>query len=175
MASPQSSQPEVVLCGIDLGSNSFHMVIARVSSRGRMTFIDRRKEYVRLAAGLQEDGTLSQEAQERALTCLARFGERIKHLSQRQVRVVGTNTFRKAKAGDFFRNAENALGKTIHVVSGHEEARLVYRGVSFSNQDLGSSISHRYLCCSFGSKPENGSKYSLVIRLHAHSCRSDRA
>jgi exopolyphosphatase/guanosine-5'-triphosphate,3'-diphosphate pyrophosphatase len=56
------------------------------------------------------------------------------------VRVVGTNTFRKAKAADFFRNAENALGKTIHVVSGHEEARLVYRGVSFSNQDLGSRL-----------------------------------
>jgi len=131
------SEAETILCGIDLGSNSFHMVIARVGSSGRFTFIDRRKEYVRLAAGLKPDGSLEVATRKRAIDCLSRFGDRLQNLSERNVRVVGTNTFRKAKDPEFIREAQEAIGKTIHIVSGHEEARLVYQGVGFSVTEPG--------------------------------------
>jgi len=113
------------------------MVVARVGKSGRFTFIDRRKEYVRLAAGLRKDGSLKKGTRERALACLSRFGDRLQMIPERNVRVVGTNTFRKAKDPEFFAQAEAAVGKSIHVVSGNEEARLVYRGVGFSVQEEG--------------------------------------
>ena len=137
---PYPSEKETILCGIDLGSNSFHMVVARVGSSGRFTFIDRRKEYVRLAAGLKEDGSLDEETRQRAIDCLSRFGDRLQHLPERNIRVVGTNTFRKAKDPVFFKDAQKAIGKTIHIVSGHEEARLVYQGVGFSVPDSGTRL-----------------------------------
>ena len=135
--SSHPGQQETILCGIDLGSNSFHMVVARVGKSGQFTFIDRRKEYVRLAAGLRKDGSLKKGTRERALACLSRFGDRLQMISERNVRVVGTNTFRKAKDPEFFAQAEAALGKSIHVVSGNEEARLVYQGVGFSVHEDG--------------------------------------
>ena len=126
-------QKETIFCGIDLGSNSFHMVIARVNAKGRFTFIDRRKEYVRLAGGLLPDGTIEPETRSRALECLSRFKDRLSTLPERHIRVVATNTFRKAKDPGFFREAQECIGRTIHVVSGLEEARW-YRGV-VSNRD----------------------------------------
>ena len=131
---------ETLFCGIDLGSNSFHMVIARISEKGRFTFIDRRKEYVRLAGGLLPDGTIEPETRARALDCLSRFRDRLTSLPERHVRVVATNTFRKAKDPTFFREAQKCIGRTIHVVSGLEEARLVYRGVEVSNRDEGKRL-----------------------------------
>ncbi len=109
------------------------MKVARFEA-GRLVVIDRLREMVRLAAGLDKSGNINKASQERALACLARFGQRIRDMHADTVRVVATNTFRKArKAGKFRRRAEKALGHPIEVVSGREEARLVYSGVAHSS------------------------------------------
>lgn len=122
-----------VLAAVDLGSNSFHMVVARYS-HGQLTIVDRLREMVRLAAGLDEQGRLSKEATDRALASLARFGQRLRDMRANSVRVVGTNTLRKArrKAG-FFERAREALGHPIEIISGIEEARLIYSGVTHTS------------------------------------------
>jgi exopolyphosphatase / guanosine-5'-triphosphate,3'-diphosphate pyrophosphatase len=119
--------PSRELAAIDLGSNSFHMIVAR--DDGDLHVIDRLRERVALAEGV--DGKrIQDEAVERALRCLGRFGERIQGIPARRVRVVGTNTLRKARnAREFIRRAEEALGHRIEVISGQEEARLIYQGV----------------------------------------------
>ncbi len=125
------TEPEV-LAAVDLGSNSFHMVVARLS-HGQLTVIDRLREMVRLASGLDDDNRLDAASRDRALTCLSRFGERIRDMHAERVRVVGTNTLRKARdTGDFRDAAEGLLGHPIEVISGIEEARLIYIGASHS-------------------------------------------
>ncbi len=119
--------PEII-AAVDLGSNSFHMVVAR-NQRGNLAIIDRLREMVRLAGGLDDEGNLSEEAQQRALECLARFGQRLVDFQAHNVRAVGTNTLRRARnRRDFLAEAESALGFPIEVVAGVEEARLVYLG-----------------------------------------------
>ncbi|MBC7983316.1 MAG: exopolyphosphatase, partial [Candidatus Obscuribacterales bacterium] len=118
-----------VIAAVDLGSNSFHMVVAR-HSHGQLLIEDRLREPVRLAAGLDEHGRLEREAIDRALAALERFGQRIKTMKAEGVRVVGTNTLRQAKRrGAFMDRARAALGHPIEVISGIEEARLIYLGV----------------------------------------------
>jgi exopolyphosphatase/guanosine-5'-triphosphate,3'-diphosphate pyrophosphatase len=115
---------------IDLGSNSFHLVVAREEQHA-LTVIDREREMVRLAAGLDSENLLTPEASERALECLARFGERLRGLEPDNVRVVGTNALRKAQnSPQFIARAEQALGFSIEIISGIEEARLVYIGAA---------------------------------------------
>lgn len=123
------------IAAVDLGSNSFHMIIARVSN-GHINIIDRLKEPVRLGYGLADDGSLDDQSQRRALDCLQRFNERIKHLPHDRVRAVGTRTLRQAtNSFSFLEQAERALGFDIQVISGAEEARLVYQGVAFGLED----------------------------------------
>ncbi|MDH3885636.1 MAG: exopolyphosphatase, partial [Desulfobacterales bacterium] len=118
------------LAAVDLGSNSFHMVIARVD-HGGIQIVDRLREPVRLAAGLQEDGSLDEESQERAMACLTLFGQRLRDFWAAQVRAVGTNTLRKARnSHEVLREASEALGHRIDIIPGREEARLIYLGVS---------------------------------------------
>ncbi len=118
------------VAAVDLGSNSFHMVIARWLGHD-FQVLDRLREPVRLAEGLDVDRHLSPASQERALVCLAQFGQRLRHLEPRYLRAVATNTFRRARGlGDFRARAEAALGLPIEVLAGHEEARLVYLGVA---------------------------------------------
>jgi len=113
---------------IDLGSNSFHLVVARQEQHA-LTVIDRERDMVRLSAGLDKQNLLTRLASERALACLARFGERLRGLKPDNVRVVGTNALRKAKnSRQFIARAEKALGFSIEIISGVEEARLVYLG-----------------------------------------------
>ena len=115
---------------LDLGSNSFHLLLARFEGP-RLIVLDRHKEMVRLAAGLQEDGTLDAEAMARALAALGRMAERIRPLPKSHVRVVGTNTLRMAKnRAVFLAAAERELGVPINIISGVEEARLIYLGVA---------------------------------------------
>ncbi len=115
--------------GIDLGSNSFHLVVAR-REHGELRQIDQLKEMVRLAGGVDRKGQLSASIEQAALACLARFAERIQGLPESHIRAVGTQTFRRLKhAARFHALAEAALGAPIEVISGREEARLVYRGV----------------------------------------------
>ena len=128
------------LAAIDLGSNSFHMIVASVVD-GQLRVLDRLREMVRLAAGLDADNCLSAEAQARGLACLARFGQRLGNLPAKQIRIVGTNTLRKARNGsEFLHRAESALGHAVEVVSGIEEARLIYLGVSHGAAPAGKRL-----------------------------------
>jgi len=119
-----------VLAAIDLGSNSFHMIIARLRD-GHFQVVDRLREMVQLRAGLDENRYLSDEAQDRAIACLERFGERIRDLPHGSVRIVGTNTLRVAEnSHQFLVRARQALGHPIEIIIGQEEARLIYLGVA---------------------------------------------
>lgn len=133
-------KPPRYVAAVDLGSNSFHMIVCSLSD-GKLQTVDRLKEMVRLAAGLDKKNILDSDTQKRALACLARFGERIRDFPQDCVRVVGTSTLRNAKnAQQFLDKAEKALHHPIHVISGVEEARLIYQGVANS---VGSSAEIR--------------------------------
>lgn len=115
---------------IDLGSNSFHMVVAKYID-GRVQIVDRIKEMVRLADGLDSERRLNEEAAARGIACLERFGQRIKELPPHHVRAVGTNTLRRARnSSEFLDRARRALGHRIEVIAGREEARLIYLGVA---------------------------------------------
>ena len=119
-----------VLASVDLGSNSFHMVIARYEGE-RLHIIDKLRESIRLGAGLDEQHRITPIAQERAINCLQRFGQRLRDFSASKVRVVGTNTLRRASnSQSFIQEAQAALGHEIEIISGIEEARLIYTGVS---------------------------------------------
>ena len=118
------------IAAIDLGSNSFHMIIARWD-KGQITLLDRLREPVRLGFGLQEDGSLTEEARERALSCLERFGECLRGYPARSVRIVGTKTLRSVSdSRQFLADAEARLGSPVEIISGDEEARLIYLGVA---------------------------------------------
>lgn len=136
MTRPADSLPDV-LAAVDLGSNSFHMVVARYS-HGQLVIVDRLRETVRLAAGLDDQGRLNREAIGRALQCLQRFGQRISDMKAGRVRVVGTNTLRKARRkGAFLDRAREAIGHPIDIISGVEEARLIYLGVAHTTPSEG--------------------------------------
>ena len=123
-------QNGTLLAAIDLGSNSFRLEIGRFQS-GHIERIEYIKETVRQGNGLDEDKNLSLAAMERGWECLARFGERLHGFKKQQVRAVATQTLREAKNRDqFLQKAQTILGFAIEVVSGHEEARLIYQGVS---------------------------------------------
>jgi exopolyphosphatase/guanosine-5'-triphosphate,3'-diphosphate pyrophosphatase len=129
-----TEQASELIAAIDLGSNSFHIIICSVTD-GQLQIIDRIKEMVRLASGLNKKNILDEVTQERALACLKRFGQRIQGFPESSVHIVGTNTLRTAKnAAHFLQNAEKALGYPIHIISGIEEARLIYQGVAHSLQ-----------------------------------------
>ena len=119
-----------MLAAVDLGSNSFHMVVARYS-HGQLVIIDRLREMVRLGAGVDAEGRLDREVGARALACLERFGQRLRDMHARDVRVVGTNALRKAhRKQAFLERARAAIGHPIEIISGREEARLIYSGVA---------------------------------------------
>lgn len=127
----KKSLPDTV-ASVDLGSNSFHMIVCRVQDN-ELVVVDRLREMVRLAAGIDKEKNLSEEAQQRALDCLTRIGQRLRDLPHNSVRVVGTNTLRSAhNAQEFIEQAEERLGHTIEIISGVEEARLIYLGVAHS-------------------------------------------
>jgi exopolyphosphatase/guanosine-5'-triphosphate,3'-diphosphate pyrophosphatase len=135
-----------VLAAVDLGSNSFHMVVARYT-HGQLVIVDRLREMVRLGAGLEPDGRLNKDVAARALACLERFGQRLRDMRPDSVRVVGTNALRRAKrAQAFVERAREAIGHPIEIVSGIEEARLIYSGVSHT-MPTGSG---RRLVCDIG-------------------------
>lgn len=123
---------------IDLGSNSFHMIVAR-RSEDRLVVIDKMKDMVQLAAGLSADRMLSEEAMDRGISCLEKFGQRIHELPRQNIRAVGTNTLRQARNGtQFLSRARQALGHNIEIIAGREEARLIYIGVAnnmFNDKD----------------------------------------
>ena len=118
------------LAAVDMGSNSFRLEIGQMLN-GRYRRIDYLKETVRLGAGLDADGLLTEEAMQRGLACLARFAQRLKGYVPQQVRAVATQTLREARNRDaFLARAQTALGLPIEVISGREEARLIFCGVA---------------------------------------------
>jgi exopolyphosphatase/guanosine-5'-triphosphate,3'-diphosphate pyrophosphatase len=123
-------EPNQTYAAVDLGSNSFHLVVAR-REHGELRFIDRIREMVRLGGGLDAGGYLDLDVQKRAVDCLARFGQRLRGIPDANIRAVGTQTLRRMRnANSFLMIAETALGCPVDVIAGREEARLIYLGVS---------------------------------------------
>jgi exopolyphosphatase/guanosine-5'-triphosphate,3'-diphosphate pyrophosphatase len=127
-----------LVAAVDLGSNSFRMLVAQVvntPSGTQLRPIDTLRESVRLAAGLTENKLLGNDAYQRGLTAIRRFGERIRGFDPANVRAVATNTLRVAKnAQQFVDDAQQALGFPIEVIAGVEEARLIYIGAAHEVQ-----------------------------------------
>jgi exopolyphosphatase/guanosine-5'-triphosphate,3'-diphosphate pyrophosphatase len=128
--------PQETYAAVDLGSNSFHMIVANYAE-DQLHVVDRLKEMVRLASGLDHKNELTEDSMQVAMDCLERFGQRIREIPRSNVRAVGTNTLRKAKnADEFLSNASTALGHPIEVISGLEEARLIYQGISHNSYNI---------------------------------------
>ncbi|RMS55585.1 Exopolyphosphatase [Pseudomonas amygdali pv. photiniae] len=124
-----------LIAAIDLGSNSFHMVVAK-TNQGEIRILERLGEKVQLAAGIDEERQLTEESMQRGLDCLKRFAQLINGLPPGAVRIVGTNALREARnRNDFIHRAEEILGHPVEVISGREEARLIYLGVSHTLAD----------------------------------------
>ncbi|MDO9945755.1 exopolyphosphatase [Glaesserella parasuis] len=130
-----SEMPSREFAAIDLGSNSFHMIVARIVN-GSIQILSRIKRRVRLAEGLDEHRHLNQEAIDRGVACLALFAERLKGFSPENVKVVGTYTLRRALNNqDFLTQAQQVFPFPIKIISGQEEARLIYSGVSHTQPE----------------------------------------
>jgi len=130
MSSPRAAIPATDLAAIDIGSNSFRLEIGQLSP-GRYKRVEYLKETVRLGAGLDSNGMLMEDAASRGLACLSRFAQRLAGYPKGQVRAVATQTLREARNRDLFlARAETVLGHRIEVISGREEARLIYAGVA---------------------------------------------
>ena len=120
------------LAAVDLGSNSFRLEIGHLD-HGQIHRTEYLKETVRQGSGLDEERNLTPEAMQRGWDCLARFGERLAGFKKHHVRAVATQTLREARnRAEFLTEAERILGFPIDVVSGREEARLIYQGVAHS-------------------------------------------
>lgn len=123
-------QDGTLLAAVDLGSNSFRLEIGRYEG-GHIQRVEYHKETVRQGAGLDAERRLKADAMQRGWDCLARFAERLAGFAPQQVRAVATQTLREARNRDEFLERANAvLGHAIELVSGPEEARLIYQGVS---------------------------------------------
>ena len=125
---------------VDLGSNSFHMVIARVVD-GAMQIIGRLKQRVHLADGLDANSVLDEDAMERGLSCLSLFAERLQGFEPSSVCIVGTHTLRQARnAAEFLKRAEQVIPYPIEIISGNEEARLIFMGVEHTQPEKGRKL-----------------------------------
>ena len=128
---------EELLAAIDMGSNSFHLAIARVD-HGEVKKVASMSEKVQLAAGLDENKNLTEAAQQRGLACLSRFVGRLCSVQPNRLRIVATNALRQAKNGhEFIQKAAEILPKHIEIIAGREEARLIYLGVSLTMVNSG--------------------------------------
>nr|WP_298059399.1 exopolyphosphatase [uncultured Halomonas sp.] len=131
-----SSAPQR-LAAIDLGSNSFHLLVANYQHE-RLQVVARLGEKVQLAAGLDDDGLLSEEAMQRALDCLGRFAPFLSDITNANLRIVGTNALRDAHNSQaFIERAEAQLGHAIEIIAGREEARLIYLGAAHALAETG--------------------------------------
>lgn len=129
---PSPSPTDLTYAAIDLGSNHFHLLIARARAGARdLLILDHLREHVSLAAGLDAEGGLRPETRQLALDCLTRFAQRLRIARPDRVLAVGTHTLRHLPdQAAFLVAATEALGHPIDIVDGQEEARLVYLGVS---------------------------------------------
>lgn len=136
---PELNKPRE-FAAIDLGSNSFHMIVARIVN-GSIQILSRLKRRVRLAEGLDEQNCLSQEAIDRGVACLALFAKRLEGFSPENVKVVGTFTLRRAvNNSEFLAQAAQVFPFPINIITGQEEARLIYAGVSHTQAQKGRKL-----------------------------------
>ncbi|STO55754.1 guanosine-5'-triphosphate,3'-diphosphate diphosphatase [Grimontia hollisae] len=125
---------------IDLGSNSFHMLVVR-EVQGSVQTLAKIKRKVRLASGLDNHLNLSQEAMQRGWDCLSLFAERLQDIPPNNIRIVATAALRSAKNADvFIKNANHILGHPITVISGEEEACTIYQGVAHTSGGKGKRL-----------------------------------
>ena len=123
------------IAAIDLGSNSFHLAIAQIE-HDEIRIQERIGEKVQLAAGLDHNGNLDDSSIARAVDCLKRFEQRLRTIDRSFIQIVGTNALRIAKNRKvLIEAAERILGLPIEVISGREEARLIYLGVAHTQAD----------------------------------------
>lgn len=128
------------IAAIDLGSNSFHMIVARIVN-GSIQVLSRLKQKVKLAEGLDENAMLSQEAISRGVNCLALFAERLQGFALENVNVVGTYTLRRAVNNDeFLRQAAKVFPYPINIISGQTEAKTIYAGVCHTQPEKGRKL-----------------------------------
>ncbi|OOF46859.1 exopolyphosphatase [Rodentibacter trehalosifermentans] len=128
------------IAAIDLGSNSFHMIVARIMN-GSIQVLSRLKQKVKLAEGLDENAVLSQEAITRGVNCLALFAERLQGFAPENVNVVGTYTLRRAVNNDeFLRQAAAVFPYPINIISGQTEAKTIYAGVCHTQPEKGRKL-----------------------------------
>jgi exopolyphosphatase/guanosine-5'-triphosphate,3'-diphosphate pyrophosphatase len=134
------AQPEQLYAAVDLGSNSFHMVIVRVVS-GSVHIIGKVKQKVRIAAGLDENMVLDQPSLDRGWKCLETFAERLQDIPLSNIKIVGTATLRLAVNADvFIKKAEEILKHKLDVIDGEEEARQIYLGVAYTSANQGNTL-----------------------------------
>ena len=156
-----------LLAAVDLGSNSFRLSIGRVVQQDDIAHIyavDRLKESVQLAAGLDADNNLDDASIARAVAVLKRYGERLKGFDPEHVRAVATSTFRVAKNVDVLLPlAEEALGFPIEIIAGQEEARLIFTGVA---NELPPSNDRRLV---MEAQPSSSSD-AVLNRCNCHHC-----
>ncbi|WP_093321515.1 exopolyphosphatase [Thorsellia anophelis] len=139
-AQSQSENKHLELAAIDLGSNSFHMIIARIVN-GSFQVLSRLKQRVQLIDGMSDSGELSEESIKRALSCLSLFAERLQGFEAERVRVVASYSLRAASnASEFLTRSAEVLPYPIEVVSGQEEARLIYMGVAHTQPEQGKKL-----------------------------------
>ncbi|AIT10020.1 exopolyphosphatase [Candidatus Francisella endociliophora] len=126
-----------IVATVDLGSNSFHMLISEIKPDGEVVTLSKQKQKVQLRAGLNNNLTISKDVQEKAIQCLEFFAKEIDKYHVEYVKAVGTYTLRKAKnhIKSFKKKLDKALGTKIKIISGPEEARLVYVGAR-DNHDI---------------------------------------
>ncbi|MDY6890003.1 MAG: exopolyphosphatase [Pseudomonadota bacterium] len=154
-----------LLAAIDLGSNSFHIIVARLFA-GELNTLDVLSEKVQLAAGLDAEGCLTEAAMARGLDCLSRFAQRVADLPRQSIRVVGTNALREARNSDeFIARAEALLGTPVEVIAGREEARLIYLGVAHTLAD----DAGRRLVVDIGG---GSTEFIIGSRFEPHLCES---
>ncbi|OOF79270.1 exopolyphosphatase [Rodentibacter caecimuris] len=128
------------IAAIDLGSNSFHMIVARIMN-GSIQVLSRLKQKVKLAEGLDENGVLNQDAITRGVDCLALFAERLQGFASENVSVVGTYTLRRAVNNDeFLRQAAKVFPYPINIISGQTEAKTIYAGVCHTQPERGRKL-----------------------------------
>ncbi|USD65767.1 exopolyphosphatase [Vibrio sp. SCSIO 43136] len=158
------------IAAIDLGSNSFHMVVAKVVGPD-LQLVSRHKQRVRLASGLDKHGNLDHAAMQRGLDCLAMFAERLQGFEPESVRIAATHTLRQAQNAHLFvQRAQEVLPYPIEIISGLEEGRLIYVGVAHTQPesdkklviDIGGGSTEMIIGCGFEPKLVNSKQMGCV-------------
>lgn len=136
----EASAEERLVAAVDLGSNSFHVTVARLTPSGLQVLM-RDRERVRLASGLGDDDTLSEDAMQRGLDALARFDARLQSVAPEDIRAVATHTLREASnSAEFLDRAASVFRAPIEIISGPEEARLIFHAVAHTQPIDGSFL-----------------------------------